>query len=59
MSTHNICFYKENQKKKQKNTKTSYKRHLISSSLIFLFKETFSIGMYTFYHKVSEYFWKP
>ena len=36
MSTHNICLYEENQKKK-KPTKTSHKHRLMSPLLIFFF----------------------
>ena len=59
MSTHNICFHKENQKKKQKTQK-----HRISiiwwvlRRSFFYFKCTPWIGRYISYHKFSKYFWK-
>ena len=58
MSSHNICFYKENQeKKKQTKKQQSHKHHKMNPLRIFL--SVLLVGRYISYHKFSSNFEKP
>ena len=54
MRTHNMRFYKENQKK---GANTLHKHHFMSLLLIFFFffKCTLNVGRYIFYHKFLSF----
>ena len=50
MSTHNICLYKENQKKRNKTKKKTHHEHQIHPFLIFFYSVSL-VGRYIFHHK--------